>query len=134
MSSTNAQEPAWVIVSERGQLRLLHELLEVPMTRKQEQLGRALAKALRAIEFTTQLTDRWPLVVAEMESGAEVGLGGPRVEVRHPTADAAGCRWLVAVVSLEPEARVSYAARPYRAAIERAVARVMASRGSGRIR
>lgn len=95
------------------------------MTRAQEKLGRRLARAIRGLEFAAALTDKKPLEVDLVESG----LGRtPRVEVRHPDVERNGFLWLVALVVLEPEPKITYAVPVYRDAIERAVRRVLAVR------
>ena len=94
------------------------------MSRAQERLGRRLARALSSIEFSAHLVDgRRCVAMATSE-----GLGAvPRVEVRHPGVERKGHLWLVAIVALEPEPRVSYAVSIYREPIERAVCRILAA-------
>lgn len=79
-------------------------------------MGRAIANAMRALEYEAELLDDGPGEVA-------------RVEVRHPHQLRGGQRLLVGIVELDDDgrrrgARVSYAVPVYRAAIERAAGRV----------
>lgn len=91
------------------------------MTSAQEKLGRALAAAMRALTFNARVTG-----AAQLDADvASTGVGGARVEVRHPFAQAHGMPMLVAIVSLETRPpRVTYALEMYRDAVERTVAKV----------
>ena len=120
------------LVAEGRRLRVLRELVEVPMlrmrmpmSRQQERLGRAIARALAALEFDPRVTDCRSVYANEVDEGH----GGPRVEVRHPALVRDGVRWLVALVALEPAPRLTYAVPAYRDAIARTVERVCTSRG-----
>jgi len=94
------------------------------MTRAQQRVGLTLVRALSAIEFAAELASEVPFAAAEVHEG----LGGPRVEVRHPHLEVRGVRLLVAVVALDPEPHVAYAAPTYRKSIERTVRRAMQRR------
>lgn len=97
------------------------------MTRGQEKLGRALARAIRALEFDAQLAEGQPVEPDVIETG----LGCvPRVEVRHPLGEGRGALWLVAVIALEPAPSIAYAVPSYRKTIELALARVMEARAA----
>ena len=93
------------------------------MSRAQERIGRSIARAIRGIEYSTRLIDgrRVDADLTDDRLGAV-----PRVEVRHPNVERNGFLWLVAIVVLDPAPRVTYAVPVYRAAIKRAVARVLA--------
>lgn len=84
------------------------------MTRGQEKFGRALARAIRSMEFDARLTEGDPLEADVVEGG----VGGPRVEIRHPRLESRGVLWLVAIIALEPAPAISYAVPAYRQTIE----------------
>lgn len=84
-------------------------------------LGRRIAASLRYCMFDTKAT-----AAAKLEADvATHGIGGARVEVRHPSVEANGAKWLVGLISLEgTRPRLVYAVPLYRDAIERAVQRI----------
>lgn len=97
------------------------------MTRAQEKLGRALARAIRALEFDARLTDGEPLEADLVEGG----VGGPRVEVRHPRLEhRGGVLWLVAIIVLDPGPAITYAVPAYRQTIELVLGRVLPARAA----
>src|SRR5690606_20718438 len=87
----------------------------------QEKLGRRIASAFRALEWNASLVS--------------VGIGGARVEVRHPTAERDGAKWLVALVTLKEHVpRVTYAVPMYRVAVEKVMASAMERAKAARTR
>lgn len=96
------------------------------MTRGQEKLGRALARAIRSLEFDATLTEREPLEADVVEDG----VGGPCVEVRHPRLESRGVLWLVAIVGFEPAPAITYAVPAYRQTIELVLRRALPARAA----
>ena len=96
------------------------------MTRGLEKLGRALARAIRSLEFDARLADGEPLEADVVEGG----LGGPRVEIRHPRLESRGVFRLVAVIALEPAPAITYAVPAYRQTIELVLRRALPARAA----
>lgn len=91
------------------------------MTREQAELGRALVRAIRSMEFHGRLTEREPT-----EPHVE---RGPRVEVRHPHVEHGGALWLLASIALAPPPAITYAVPGYRQTFE-LVLRALAARAA----